>query len=373
MVGKKRGKTVKSVKKRRKVGPKNKSLISKKDFETFKFGVERLKELKKELDSLDTRGFSREEQRIRAKLKNVSEIPTTEEEIKSLKLKIHRKYLPKKTRKRKDKLVIDTGVGVLVSTNFNDFLNEIKTALSERVKRKEKEMDNVLKVDLKRREENFKNKHLNLTREFNEKGRRLEQKRRELEKKYTIKVKKTLQKKVSEKFNAELQKKLDSEKGKLAKRYVGELKKHSKKELGKRKRELEKRLKSEFAGKTALMKKQLEEGRLDEEREIRGKMNKIKELEKGVRRQKEKLNKERENLKEKIEKGKQDFKNKLVDELHKKLEKELSRKEGKIREQLRNNFELKLKSHIQKYEEDLKKKKLNLELEFQKRIKQVLR
>ena len=55
------------------------------------------------------------------------------------------------------------------------------------------------------------------------------------------------------------------------------------------------------------------------------------------------------------------------------LGKDLVVKEKDIRGQLRNEFELKLKKQIQEHEEDIRKKKLNLELEMQKKIKQILR
>ncbi|MEK6823774.1 MAG: hypothetical protein AABY06_01950, partial [Nanoarchaeota archaeon] len=74
------------------------SSVSKTDFETFKFGVERLKELEKELNSLDTAGFAKEEQDIRTRLKKVSEIPNIERKLKDLKLKINKKYKPKKRK-----------------------------------------------------------------------------------------------------------------------------------------------------------------------------------------------------------------------------------------------------------------------------------
>ena len=83
------------------------SLINRKDFETFKFGVQRLKELKEEFDSLDTRGFSKEAQRIRSKLNNVSEIPNIERELRELKLKINKKYRPQKKRRNFIKMDIE--------------------------------------------------------------------------------------------------------------------------------------------------------------------------------------------------------------------------------------------------------------------------
>ena len=65
------------------------------DMELFAQGVGRLKELKQELASLDTKGFSKEEQSIRSKLKNVSDVPVIEKEMKALRLKIDKKYKPK--------------------------------------------------------------------------------------------------------------------------------------------------------------------------------------------------------------------------------------------------------------------------------------
>ncbi len=89
---------VKEIKKRIKPIKKSHTQV-KKDLEIFTKGVERLKELENELNSLDTRGFYREEQLIRIKLKNVSDIPIIERLIKNLRLKINKKY--KKTTKKK--------------------------------------------------------------------------------------------------------------------------------------------------------------------------------------------------------------------------------------------------------------------------------
>ena len=97
------------VSKKNKTSPKSKKQkkgsVSKTDFETFKFGVERLKELEKELNSLDTRGFAGEEQDIKSRLKKVSEIPYIERQIKTLKLKIDKKYKPKNRKKSSTKKV----------------------------------------------------------------------------------------------------------------------------------------------------------------------------------------------------------------------------------------------------------------------------
>ena len=68
------------------------------DFEVFAKGVERLEELRAELNSLNTKGHEEEVASIRSKLKNVSYIPEIEEEIRILKTKINGKY-----RRREEK------------------------------------------------------------------------------------------------------------------------------------------------------------------------------------------------------------------------------------------------------------------------------
>jgi len=48
---------------------------------------------------------------------------------------------------------------------------------------------------------------------------------------------------------------------------------------------------------------------------------------------------------------------------------EISKKEIAIKQQLRNEFELKMKKRIQQHEDEIKKKKIDLELEMQRKIK----
>ena len=239
----------------------------KKGLVIFEKGVERLKELELELNNLDTRGFAYDEQKIRTKLKNVSDIPAIEKEIKALGLKINNKYKPKKKKdrskviKRLDKLDdklddlkknsrkkaapkiskqlevlnkklasmekssqkrrgnIDSGVGVLIDSDFNAFLTDVKTRLSDRVRGKEAEVESILKSDLQKRELEFKKKHDDLIREFNIKKRNLND---AFEKKYAVQVRSSLKKEVAQKFNSELKKRLDREKVSLGKRYKNE-------------------------------------------------------------------------------------------------------------------------------------------------------
>src|SRR3989338_1618672 len=69
------------------LNPKKKQL--RRDFEVFAKGVERLEELRAELNKLDAGGFEEEASAIRSKLKNVSYIPEIEEELAVLKSKIN--------------------------------------------------------------------------------------------------------------------------------------------------------------------------------------------------------------------------------------------------------------------------------------------
>jgi len=63
---------------------------------------------------------------------------------------------------------------------------------------------------------------------------------------------------------------------------------------------------------------------------------------------------------------------KNVHKLHKDLGRELTRKEKVLREQLSREYELKLKEQIQKHRQEIKQKKIELEAEMQKKIKQML-
>ena len=374
----------KSVKKRVvKKRPKKKvvrkpSNVTKSDFETFKFGVSRLKELKTELDSMNTKGFEKEAQTIRSKLKTVSEIPNIERALKELKAKINGKYKPKRKVKSPSKHIkecledvqtdlksikkatkekpqlrapIDSGVDMLVDTNFNDFLNTTKSALSGRIKNKEHEIDETLKRDLEKRENKYKQKNDNLLKEYTRKKEKLDREyrrqtnalaaekaklesntreaRKRLEAKYQrqydARVKDSLHKEVLEKFNKMLKQKFDAEKVKLGKEYKERLRQHLEEEMTIQKRAMV-----------------------------------------------DKLNKDKEGFEMYKEDERKKMSEKLQDSFHKKLHAELTKKEKSMRGRLRSEYDLRLKRQIQEHEEEIKRKKLDLELEMQRKIKQVL-
>ncbi|MFA7708247.1 MAG: hypothetical protein WCX73_04825, partial [Candidatus Pacearchaeota archaeon] len=71
---------------------------NRRDFEIFAKGVERLEELRNELNSLNTSKYPEEVAAIRSKLKSVSYIPEIEQEMRVLKAKIRGNYNEKKLK-----------------------------------------------------------------------------------------------------------------------------------------------------------------------------------------------------------------------------------------------------------------------------------
>ena len=76
------------------------------DFEIFAKGVQRLEELRIELDRLNISGYEAEVNVIRSKMKNVSYIPQIEKEMEILKQKINGTYRGKE-KKSSDELILE--------------------------------------------------------------------------------------------------------------------------------------------------------------------------------------------------------------------------------------------------------------------------
>jgi len=285
---------------------KKKVDISKKNFEIFAQGVERLKDLEKELNSLNTKGHYREDLYIRSRLKSVSEIPNIERAIKRLKLKIRNKYktpTKKKSKVNRDlraireeipklklklgglvglrnelplieqellelsskfdsirdrsKIKIDSGVGIVVNHDFNDFLKNIKVDLSTRVKEKEEELHEAVMIELARKEKIYGQKHKKLITDFQNKEKeiitRLRNKERSLklssDKRYNSKVKSILNKEVAAKLEERVKQKFEEKKNYLTKQYKDYLRNHSAKLIEDHKNRITSALKRELASK----------------------------------------------------------------------------------------------------------------------------
>ena len=67
------------------------------------------------------------------------------------------------------------------------------------------------------------------------------------------------------------------------------------------------------------------------------------------------------------------MKEKLITDAHKKLIAELKEKEDALRKQLQTEYGLKVKRQVEEHEQELKQKKMDLELEMQRKIKQLLK
>ena len=242
---------------------KNSTQIQK-EFNDFAEKIAKLESLKHELEILDTKGFETDVKLIRAKLKDVSAIPSIRRDINSLREKIEKKKtatvfptnslkkrishiesliehkkilackkplsheeiksvqeipkLEKELKKLKDsfdehfgnlkKVKIDSGIGILVDTKFDDFIASLKNELSKKLRVEEqglKQQEELhLKSDLDKRKELFMQK-------FSE----LEAKKlQEYHDMYKKKVEQDLQKEIKTKFNEELNKKITAIKDK---------------------------------------------------------------------------------------------------------------------------------------------------------------
>ena len=413
----------------KKVGDK---VSMRKDFEVFGRGVERLEELRAELNALKVKGHDAEVLSIRAKLKNVSEIPNIERELKMLKVKISGKYKVKKKRgkskvdlkimalrrelvkkttasktaalrndqkiaeqiplikselislkkelgrqkqeeERKKEMLkrIDPSIDLMTNEAFGLSLNEIKGELSDRIKNKEAAIQKRLNEDLAVREKIFKKKY----NEMEERQHRL----------YAERVQKQLKKEVQSKFNVLLKGELKRKKAVLSKKELRVLKIRAKKEFEVGKEKLRKKLIKDLASEKVRMRKHFEEESLLHKHDLH------KEFEKEIAKEVRKLKKEHRDLEREREirlRGK-------VSEVEKELRKKrevLAEGEVKVRSKLReleiakakakavevtkfNEEKLKLQGEMaeeQKREADIFRKKLKerkiLRAEFEKKL-----
>ena len=181
-----------------------------KDFKVFERGIDRLDQLKKELNSLNTKGFEKEKAKIESELHNITDIPKIEIQLKVLKQKINgnnksnvgkvRKKSVKKIRANKLRK-IDKGVDELVKSKLDKIASDLKVSISERVKDKECKL-----IDLS------KQKEKELFSMFNKKEIDLKNKYSKI---YDQKVNSELSKKVKKEFNKKLSQRYNSKKESL--------------------------------------------------------------------------------------------------------------------------------------------------------------
>ncbi len=205
--------------------------VLKKEVSTTKKKIAELEEL-----IAKKRKVSVKKQLSKKDLYFVKDIPSLENELK----KLHAQFLE---HTHASKIKIDTGVGVIVDTRFDDFLSQIKAEITERLKEKESLANLQLKSDLEKREMFFAQRYKEMIEELHDK--------------YKSMVKEELGKEVRRKLNEEVEKKLGKEEKSMIKRLIFdnmiELKNERKKiifELAVSYREKEQRLKNMLENKS---------------------------------------------------------------------------------------------------------------------------
>ena len=458
----------KPIKKKQNNSVSNEDKLRKK-FYGFQKKIDRLEEFKHELLSLEgkglTKGFEKEVSIIRSRLKDVTALPQLEKRMNLLrknirsKKEVKKKSPIKKLEKRVDnisdkvedsnidlkkeirnlklsvnenidnlnkKTKVDSGVGLVVDEEFQDFIKGIKVDLSEKVKNKEKQLNDQLRNDLSLRKRDLEN-HYNeldqsLVSNYKLKESKLQQKFEDkesnLKQAYDKKVKLGLQKEITEHFSEELRKKFESERSKLDAYYVTKIKKKYHDEFEQRKRILEKSFKSKL---NEEMKKQksIYDGKVQQEKEkvhktlvkielrkrdIESKLGKelsninfYKEEQRNVLKNKLKLlvnekskvhsllesrlkefDKQRVTNYLKLRKEGESLRKKLSQEAHEKLVSDIDSHRRKIENELRTNFQSKMRVFLKEQKAKMDKtiisktKHLAQELRRQKEINDLL-
>lgn len=408
----------------------------KREFYSFQNKIDKLEEIKRELSALNTRGFEKEVNLIKSRLKDTSALPEIEKLMKQLRSKIlNKKEVKKKSPLKKiqsgfleiadtnlelkkeianlkesintkldKKTRVDSGLNLTVDEGFHNFVDNIKLELAEKLKSKENELNNKLKQDIYLRRRELENKYKLM--------------QENLKKEYDSKLNIGLKKEIEKKFEDELKKKFNEERSKIDLEYVSKIKNHYKSEFDEQKDLLEKefniRLKEELNKIYINQKKQKE----SEDKTIKNKIFEIekekKELELKLKKeekdftaekfkqnevlrnrinelelQKEKYNRDyytkmntlekqkREELLQ-IEKFKQNLKKELAEKAHTEVASQIEIKRKKLNNELNNRFSEKVSSFIKEKNDKLQKElekrseKFNETLKHQQDLNNIL-
>lgn len=278
---------------------------------------------------------------------SIDDIPKIEGKLSGLKKEFD-------THTHASTMKIDSGVGIIVDNKFGDFLSEIKSQLSVRLKEKEMFMDDKLKMDLEEHETEFSQKYKDLVDELHEK--------------YKEKVNYELKKEVHARFDEELEKRLKEEERKLVAQLVNE---NAKRLVADRKK-LVHNLHQDYNNKSNLLAKKIANERMVQSKKIEAERKKMKEKINAVDKRRKlinqdeisarkKLNEERVNLEKQFAELKKDEEHSLVKA--KNIDKkEYSAKLSALR------LEMNKKLHQRQLANDLQRKnKIAKEIEFLKK------
>lgn len=354
MVKKKRKKTKGDYYKSRNI-----SKDTRRDFEVFAKGVERLEQIRDELRSFDTKKYGSEVSSIKSKLNNVSYIPEIEKELIDLKAKINGTYkkepntahmiIHRKINELKEKIPVE-------HAQMNRKINELKESVpdKEKINNKLRELEDELekkrevRKQLSKEEVKFVKNIPNIKsqlasfKDFLEKQHQEEQRKKEM----LTKIDPDVNLLVNNRFNltlgeikAELSEKLKNKELDIQKQLQKDLEERKKKFV-KQYKELE----SEFG------KKYKERIKLCLDKEVSDKFNNI-------------LDKRVDNIREKL---KSEFKSE-----ERELKSVVISKERKLEEERKNIYnELNKKKGIleREYKSNLEKEKKNLKEHFDEEI-----
>ncbi len=287
--------------------------------------TERLRRKIAQLEKLiaKKRKVSGKRQLSKKEVEFVKDIPVLEEKLHSVRRDFYKHVSAPRVK-------IDAGVGLLVDTKFDDFVNAIKAELTERLKEKEMVMDNQLKSDLDAREKFFAKKYRDLVEEFH--------------KRYKKKVHDELAREVRKNFNEQLNNKLETEKGRVIQYLIEENKK---------------RLQVEKSALTNQFKEERQKARQKADHLIEEKKKKLQV-------ESRELTKE---LKEEIQKADEvksrELAKKMKEEIQKadevKVNREMRKREAQIRKELEKEYNEKVRLEMKKRAAELERKKALLE------------
>jgi len=236
-----------------------KNSVSKKLLEKSKSIESDQEKLKKKISELanqleNKRKVSCKRQLSTKEVDFVKDIPKVESQLREI-----REDFRAHTKSAKTK--VDSGVGVLVDTKFDDFVNEIKGELSTRIKAKESAMQAQLNVDLQEHEKMFAERYRDLVNEFH--------------KKYKEKVDNELKREIRVNFEEKLRESLDKERKVLVDKLISE----NAQRLSAEKKRIVDELSNEYMSKEKMLEgkisseKKALEGKLDsEKKELEGKI-----------------------------------------------------------------------------------------------------
>lgn len=325
------------------------------------------------------RNLSNKKVLSRQEAKAIMDIPLIEKELRALKVEFEAHSAGRKVK-------IDSGVGTLVDSKFDDFISEIKAELSERVREKETESERKLKIGKKEAERKARKEKTGMERELKfDLGKRKELFARkykeivnEYHDRYKKKVENELHNEVRRNFNKQLNARLNAEKHKVVVKIIED----NAKQLNKRKNKMVFRLGREYSHKKKML-----DGKM---RELERRKMEVAELGRKLRdetgRKRSKLNRQFLGRKKKVDillailakeriRHEQQFELKvriLKREMHNeimrkalgveqsaenKIKQEVARREREIRAQLERDYAEKVRAEMRKSKARLEAKK----------------